>query len=222
MLAKSRLDAAAGLPHKARMAMLPINLGVVILGAGASARMGQPKLLLPWRDTTVIGEVISQWQLLGAEQITVVMRENDLALAAELERLNFSATNRIYNSQPERGMFSSIICAAGWAGWKNQITHWAVVLGDQPHLQPETLQQLLGLAAQHPQAICQPALGGREKHPVILPQRAMADLKNPDAADLKDFLKLTDCPRVQCCVNDPGLSLDLDTPEDYKRLTVSR
>jgi CTP:molybdopterin cytidylyltransferase MocA len=36
---------------------------------------------------------------------------------------------------------------------------------------------------------------------------------------LKDFLKLVDVPRVQCVINDPGLSLDLDTPEDYKRLT---
>ena len=40
-------------------------LGVVILGAGASARMGEPKLLLPWRGTTVIGHLISQWRELG-------------------------------------------------------------------------------------------------------------------------------------------------------------
>ena len=42
------------------------NLGVVILGAGASSRMGRPKLLLPWRDTTVIGQIIRQWRELGA------------------------------------------------------------------------------------------------------------------------------------------------------------
>jgi len=38
---------------------------------------------------------------------------------------------------------------------------------------------------------------------------------------LKDFLKLVAAPRVQCEANDPGLTLDLDTPEDYKRLTGS-
>ena len=198
------------------------HLGVVILGAGASARMGRPKLLLPWGETTVIGQILSQWQQLGAEQIAVVMRENDLPLASELARLKFPAANRIHNPQPERGMFSSIICAANWAGWKTHLTHWAIVLGDQPHLQTETLRTLRDGSAQNPQAICQPALGGREKHPVILPARAMADLKSPAAADLKAFLKLTDCPRVLCPVADAGLSLDLDTPDDYKRLTVSR
>ena len=33
-------------------------LGVIILGAGASSRMGRPKLLLPWGDTSVIGHLI--------------------------------------------------------------------------------------------------------------------------------------------------------------------
>ena len=44
--------------------------GVIILGAGASSRMGRPKLLLPWRGTTVIGHIIYQWRELGAAQIS--------------------------------------------------------------------------------------------------------------------------------------------------------
>ncbi|HRY59690.1 MAG: NTP transferase domain-containing protein [Verrucomicrobia bacterium] len=41
-------------------------LGVVLLAAGRSARMGKPKLLLPWGDTSVLGHLIRQWQSLGA------------------------------------------------------------------------------------------------------------------------------------------------------------
>jgi hypothetical protein len=37
------------------------------------------------------------------------------------------------------------------------------------------------------------------------------------AVTLKDFLKLRALPRVECPVADAGLSLDMDTPEDYKR-----
>ena len=216
------LDARDSLPHKPSMATAPATLGVILLGAGASSRMGRPKLLLPWRGTTVIGHLISQWQQLGAGQIAVVLRPDDSALAAELNRLNFSTQQCIENPQPERGMFSSIVCAANWTGWRTEISQWAVVLGDQPHLQSETLRQLLTFAAQNPNAICQPALGGQEKHPVILPLQALCELKKPVVDTLKDYLKLTTVPRVQCSVNDPGLSLDLDTPEDYKRLTVSR
>ena len=201
--------------------MATLQLGVVILGAGASARMGRPKLLLSWRGTTVIGQLLSQWRELGAGQIAVVLRADDHALAAELDRLDFSKSDRIENPQPERGMFSSIVCAANWNGWRQEISSWAVVLGDQPHLQTETLRQLLAFTSQNKEAICQPASGGRAEHPVILPQRAFVELKNSGAATLKDFLKQNSGRSVQCPVADPGLSLDMDTPEDYKRLTAS-
>ena len=75
-------------------------LGVIILGAGASSRMGRPKLLLPLKDTTIVGHLILQWRELGAGQIAVVHRPNDAQLAAELDRLDFPAQNRIANPQP--------------------------------------------------------------------------------------------------------------------------
>ena len=195
--------------------------GVVILGAGASSRMGRPKLLLPWRGTTVIGHLLSQWRGLGAGQIAVVLRADDPALAAELDRLDFPKPARIENPRPERGMFSSIVCAANWAGWQPDISSWAVALGDQPHLRPETLRQLLKFSAQNKGAICQPMLGGRAAHPVILPRQAFVELKNSGGVTLKDFLNLSTVPRVQLPVDDAGLSLDMDTPEDYKRLIIS-
>ena len=193
-------------------------LGIVILGAGASTRMGKPKLLLPWRDTTVIGEIICQWRELGAAQIAVVLRPDDAALAAELDRLDFPAANCIANPQAEQGMFSSILCAANWRGWQRGISRWAIVLGDQPHLRTESLRLFLEATVQNPGAICQPMSGGRLAHPVILPSSAWKELPVTRAVTLKEFLKLTRSPRVQCEVADAGLLLDLDTPEDYKRL----
>jgi molybdenum cofactor cytidylyltransferase len=199
----------------------PFPFGVIILGAGASSRMGRPKLLLPWRGTTVIGHLLAQWRELGAAQIAVVLRASDAALAAELDRLNFSKTDRLENPQPERGMFSSIVCAANWSGWQEDVLQWAIVLGDQPHLRSASLRRLLEFSAQNQDAICQPEFDGRTRHPVILPRAALEQLKNSGAANLKEFLQLSVSPRVPCPVTDPGLSLDMDTPEDYKRLMVS-
>jgi molybdenum cofactor cytidylyltransferase len=190
-------------------------LGVIILGAGASSRMGQPKLLLPWHESTVIGHLISQWRELGAAQIAIVLRPNDLALATELDRLNFPKNDRITNPQPERGMFSSIVCAANWPGWRSGILQWAIALGDQPHLQAETLRRLLNFSALNLDAICQPAYGGRTAHPVILPHPVFEALKTSPAGTLKDFLNLAPGRSVQHVINDPGLTLDLDTPQDY-------
>jgi molybdenum cofactor cytidylyltransferase len=197
------------------------KFGVVILGAGASSRMGRPKLLLPWGDTTIVGQIISQWCELGAAQIAVTHRPNDAALFAELARLNFPKQNQIENPQPERGMFSSIQYAANWAGWEKEISHWSVVLGDQPHLQTKSLRLLLEAAAQNPDAICQPEFGGQARHPVILPRHAFDELKISHEETLKNFLKQTSCRSVQIVINDAGLTLDLDTPEDYKRAQAS-
>jgi molybdenum cofactor cytidylyltransferase len=202
-------------------ANLASSIGVISLGAGASSRMGRPKLLLPWRDTTVIGHLIRQWQELKAAQIAVALRLDDTALAAELDRLQFPKSDRIENPQPERGMFSSIVCSAHWPGWRKEISSRAIVLGDQPHLQTASLCQLLRFSIQYPDAICQPAYAGRTGHPVILPADAFSELKNSGLVTFKDFLNLTTVPRVQCNVNDSGLSLDMDTPEDYKQLKAS-
>src|SRR5689334_5757311 len=86
------------------------SLAVVILAAGRSSRMGQPKLLLPWGNTTILGHLVGQWTFLGAKQIAVVCRLDDAAMNAELNRLNFPERSRIVNPDPERGMFSSIQC----------------------------------------------------------------------------------------------------------------
>lgn len=191
-------------------------LGVIIPGAGASFRMGRPKLLLPWRDTTVIGHIISQWRELGAGQITIVLRPNDTPLTAELDRLAFPQSERIENPHPEGGMFSSILCAAHWEGWKPAIASVAIMLGDQPHLRLETLRALLDFHGKHPGAICQPEFDGHARHPVLLPRRVFEELKETRAENLKDFLKLISCRAVQYPMDDASLALDLDTPEDYK------
>ena len=177
--------------------------------------MGQPKLLLPWRDTTIIGHLLLQWRQLGAAQIVVMTRPNDSALETELDRLHFPQQSRIENPQPERGMFSSILWAANWAGWQPDVASWAIALGDQPHLQTKTLRQLLEFSEKNPDAVCQPQFAGHARHPVILPRAAFLALKNSPAQTLNEFLKLIPCRRVQLGINDPGLTLDLDTPEDY-------
>lgn len=193
-------------------------LGVIILGAGASSRMGRPKLLLPWRDTTIIGHIIHQWRELGAAQIVVVHRPNDPSLMSELDRLDFPQADRIENPQPERGMFSSILCAVNWSGWKQNIATQAITLGDQPHLRTEMLHELLVFHAGNPNAVCQPEFGGRARHPVLLPRSVFEELKRTKAETLKDFLKLIPFPAVQHSTKDIRLSLDLDTPEDYNEV----
>jgi molybdenum cofactor cytidylyltransferase len=188
------------------------SLGVVILAAGRSSRMGKHKLLLPWGNTSVLGHLLKQWHDL-ARQICVVYASNDQALTTELDHLGFPREQRIVNPNPEREMFSSIQCAAAWRGWEKSLTHWAIVLGDQPHLRFSTLRTILDFSAANPDKVCQPRKAGHRHHPVLLPLKAFERLAGTEVDNLKDFLAT--CEAAHCEIADPGLELDIDWPEDY-------
>jgi molybdenum cofactor cytidylyltransferase len=195
-----------------------IRWGVAILAAGASVRMGCSKLVLPWGRSSVAGRVLRLARTFPAAQVAFVIAEDDDVMNDELRRLRVPLAARITNPEPQRGMFSSVQGAARWEGWRHGLTHWAVMLGDQPQLDPATLTTLVAFAVNHPRAICQPARNGRPRHPVVLPERAFRRLATTRSLTLRDFLdahrtlvRLVECP-------DPGLDLDLDSPDDYRRL----
>src|SRR5262245_9128299 len=101
-------------------------LATAILAAGASTRMGRPKLRPAWEHTTVLGHLVGLWQEAGAGQVAVVCAADDAPIAAECDRLGVPGEKRIVNPEPGRGMFSSIQCAARWPGWRADVTHWAI------------------------------------------------------------------------------------------------
>lgn len=136
----------------------------------------------------------------------------------ELDRLDFPATNRIFNETPEDGMFSSIRGAAGWGAWNPGLTHVVITLGDQPHLQTATLRKLLEFGSRNPNKICQPMRGERRKHPVLLPKRLFAKLKDASSGDLKMFLVEHAKELSGFDSDDAGLDFDMDTREDYEKL----
>ncbi len=197
-----------------------LRFGVVLLAAGASTRMGRPKLLLPWGPTTVLGHLIDGWRALGVSRIAAVLAAGDTVVSGELDRLAGMAAEvqRVINPDPARGMFSSIQAAAGWAGCRpeSSVTHWLVSLGDQPHVRQETWLRLLTEAGAHPDRICQPARHGRARHPVAMPAACFREVATARDATLKDFLAARSSQRLTFESDDPGLDLDLDFPEDYE------
>jgi molybdenum cofactor cytidylyltransferase len=189
-----------------------LQFAVIILGAGRSSRMGQPKLLLPWGDETIAGYSVRQWTAAGAASICVVVAAADTGLINEVRK---SGAFDITNPDPDRGMFSSVRCAAEWPHWDATLTHWIISLGDQPHLLGTTLRQLLGAVQSDPASVWQPVYGGRRRHPVVLPKNSFVALRDTTAPDLKAFLESSRRSSVE--IDDPGLEIDIDTPEDYAR-----
>jgi molybdenum cofactor cytidylyltransferase len=202
------------------------SFAVVILAAGSSRRMGQPKLLLPWRDKTILEHHLHLWHSLGASQTAVVHSNQDYLLEA-LNKISLPH-DEILNPHPETGMFESIRCAAHWNGWNvrpskaegslsSSLTHWIICLGDQPHISKETLSTLLSFAKDNPDHAVQPEYAGKPRHPVILPKPLFLKLKASSCKTLKEFL-IEHSPSIKLCpIGDAGLELDIDEPSDYEK-----
>ena len=177
--------------------------------------MGRPKMLLPWGVTSILGHTIAQWNSRAA--VTTVVCAGELhPVWAELDRLGFPPTQRITNPNPERGMFESICSSARWKEWGSELTHWALILGDQPLIQADTLGRLVEFARAHPDEVCQPLQGGHRRHPVFLPKARFRELARTTAPTLKDFLEPMRPKTGFCECDDPGLGIDLDQPKDYE------
>src|ERR1051326_7681522 len=67
----------------------------------------------------------------------------------------------------------------------------------------------------HRDKVCQPRKDAHRHHPVLLPRSAFERLTNSTAQNLKEFLESYET--AYCELNDPGLELDIDRPEDYQR-----
>ena len=192
-------------------------VGVVILAAGASTRMGTCKLLLPWGEKTIVTHLLDQWRSLGAAQIAPVIDPSNQALRKALTHAGLSPSDWIENLSPQLGMFSSLQAASRWGGWLSTLTHWVIALGDQPHIEMSTLRLLLDTARKNPTRICQPSLHGHTAHPVILPANNFRELVQNDIPDLRTYIRTRETFRLRVALEDMGVSEDLNTPEDYVR-----
>ena len=193
----------------------PHHLGIAILAAGQSTRMGRQKLLLPWYDSTVLGHLITVYRALPTSQIAAVCTKGDSAVEAELERNAVPARNRIENPIASPEMYSSVLCAMRWSGWFDRITHLAIVLGDQPQIKPATILELTQFSRKNPEHICQPRYKRKRRHPVILPLSTARSIASRKFSHLKEALNAYRHLLLSFPSQDTGLQKDIDTPQDY-------
>src|SRR5262245_27846689 len=110
----------------------------LVLGAGASSRFGQPKQLLPFRGSTLLGWVINQAELAtGLDEVVVVLGR----AADEIrERVVFGNARVVENPVFGSGCASSY--RAGIAALDPRSDAIMILLGDQPGVDPESVDRL--------------------------------------------------------------------------------
>ena len=190
----------------------------LILGAGASQRLGPPKQLLPFRGTTMLGWVVDQAQnATGLDEIIVVLGR----AADEIrEQVNFGAARVVENPVFGEGCSSSY--RAGIGAIDSRSDAIMIILGDQPGITPEIVNFLAeewrGEAS--PIALC--SYRGHKGHPMIFARSMFEQLEGLHGD--KAAWKLVDANSAM--VQEVHLDLpfpdNINTAEDFARLVESK
>jgi len=193
-------------------------IAAIILAAGASERMGEPKALLKFRGATFLETVLDASLAAGVERrIIVVGPDGDKVLLGK----DLSHVTVVRNPVPETGPLGSMKLAIA-----EVINHpvegvvaWHV---DRPHVAVATVQALLDRFASRDAAIVVPEYRGRRGHPVLFGREVFPELLSTSSAEGARAVVRADPSRVAVVpVDDPAVVEDVDTPEDYRRLLRS-
>ncbi|HEY0764310.1 MAG TPA: nucleotidyltransferase family protein [Pyrinomonadaceae bacterium] len=188
----------------------------LILGAGASQRLGPPKQLLPFRDTTMLGWVVRQAQrATGVDEVVVVLGR---AADEVRERVDFGTARVVENKVFTEGCSSSY--RAGLAAVNPESQAIMIILGDQPGITPEVIDKLAEEWRRTEALIALCSYNGRKGHPMIF-SRAMFDQLEELHGD-KAAWKLVDAnaDRVQEVPFDLPFPDDVNTAADFERITA--
>ena len=187
-------------------------ISAIILAAGESKRMGQPKLLLPWGETTVLGQVISVLRSSGVEDIVTVtggFREQ-VEVVAEQYR-----SQVVFNAEfTSNEMLRSI--QLGLGSLKPEVEATLICLGDQPQIQEGSVRKVCEAFQKSRSNLVVPSYQLRRGHPWLVARPLWDEIltmRSPRSP--RDFLNAHAGEIEYVEIDNSSVLEDLDTPEDY-------
>jgi molybdenum cofactor cytidylyltransferase len=193
----------------------------IIPAAGRSRRMGQPKLLLPWGNATVIEQVLAVWTTSRVNHVVVVVDPVNQQLARACAK---SGVEVVIPDEPPCEMKDSALFGLHRIEQHapDVLDAWLVAPADMPGLKREVIDLLV---ASHSAAVVRgetpciriPRYAGRRGHPVLFPWPLAAEVAKLGADQGLDALVARH--RVEHIeVAAAGVPEDFDTPEEYDRV----
>ena len=197
-----------------------LSVAAVLLAAGAGTRMGyKAKSRLELDGVPLIRRQIMALQGAGVAELVVVLGHHANEIAPLLK--DFAVT-LVKNPNPDASPISSQ--RLGLQSLSGQTDAVLMALADQPLIDTQDVQQLIGAFEQRPEgtALLFPRVQGQPGNPVIFTTAVRsAMLASPPAVGCKHW-RQQHTPQVHAfdCDNLHFVQ-DLDTPEDIDKLRLS-
>jgi len=188
------------------------TIGAIVLAAGLSQRMGEPKMVLPWGSTTVIGRVVQVLAQAGAGNILVVTGGAHEQVESALQ--GFSAQT-VYNPRhmEDQMLFSLQI---GLACLPAAFQAALVALGDQPQIQGSVVEAVLGAYRLSHSPLVVPSYHMRRGHPWLIDRSLWGEvITQQSPKTLRDLLNDHAGDIHYVSVDTDSILHDLDTQADY-------
>jgi molybdenum cofactor cytidylyltransferase len=182
----------------------------LVLAAGGSKRLGQPKQLLPYGEATLLDHVLDVARACSFDQLLCVVSH-------ELPGVDFSRATVVENPEFGTGCSSSIAAALRAVDPRCDVL--VLMLGDQPGVRASTVGALLGARGEARLAAC--AYSDGRGHPLAFGRSTFGELEALHGD--KAVWKLLDRPAAEV-VDVPiagPIPRDVDTWEDYEAVLAS-
>lgn len=189
-------------------------ISAIILAAGESKRMGQPKMLLPWGDRTVIEHVVTTFLKAGVEDIVVVTGGAREQVEKALEQY---PVRKIHNpNYPTGEMLSSIQCGIREMHEGTQAV--LIGLGDQPQVQEQSVRAICDTYKATASTLIVPSFQRKRGHPWLVTRLLWNELLTLKPHQTpRDFLNNYADRIWYVNLDTPTILADMDTPEDYEQ-----
>jgi molybdenum cofactor cytidylyltransferase len=186
-------------------------ISAILLAAGESNRMGQPKQLMPFGQSTTLERTIDNLLNSAVSETIVVLGYRNEEIR---QTISGKPVKIAINPDYQKGMSASII--AGLKQIDKRARAVLLALGDQPFVDSQTINSLVEAFIANKKGIIIPVYQGRRGNPVIFAIKYKGELSNLKG-DIggRDIIKCHPDDVLEVAVNCEGVSLDIDTAENY-------
>jgi len=185
----------------------------IILAAGSSSRMGQPKQLLDWGGRPLVRVIAATALAAALDEVIVVTADADAAVAAALADLPIRIV-----PNPRAGEGQSTSLRAGIAALSAGVEAALILLGDQPFVTAAIINALIDAWRDRRAPVVAPVFAGIRGNPVLFDRAMFGELLTIEGGSGRAWGDCRDPTRVHLIhFDDERPLLDIDTPEAYTR-----
>jgi len=184
----------------------------LVLAAGESRRMGMPKPLLRFGDTTFLEQIIGVLRDSDADGTTVVLGARADAIRASVD---LSHVNVVVNEDYPKGQLSSLV--RGLESLPAETEAMLLCLADHPFITKGIVHGLILAFNETRRAIVLPVFEDRRGHPALFARSLFGELAGaPQERGARYVVAANEDRVLEVNVPDRGVLISIDTPEDYR------